>query len=45
MANDNKPSKEMTDYTPEEIAEVVLKFRPPPDGYKYQQKDKADKKG
>ena len=44
MANDNKPSRDMKDYTAEEIAEVVMNFRaPPPGGWDYQKKDKQSK--
>ena len=41
------PKREMPeriDATPEEIAEAVLRFRPPPPGeWEYQQKDKKGK--
>ena len=37
----NKPMPERIEASPEEIAEIVLKFRPPPPGeWKYQKKDK-----
>ena len=44
MANDNKPMLERIDASPEEIAEIVLKFRPPPPGeWKYQKEQKEQK--
>ena len=44
MDKEQESMPERIEASPEEIAEIVLKFRPPPPGeWKYQKKDKEGK--